>query len=30
MTAVLQAENIVKSFPGVLAVDSVSLELEKG
>lgn len=30
MTVVLQAENIVKSFPGVLAVDDVSLDLEKG
>jgi len=30
MTVVLQAENINKSFPGVLAVDHVSLELEKG
>lgn len=30
MTAVLQAENIIKSYPGVLAVDAVSLELEKG
>ncbi|MHC1781368.1 MAG: sugar ABC transporter ATP-binding protein [Anaerolineaceae bacterium] len=30
MTVVLKAENIVKSFPGVLAVDHVSLELEKG
>ena len=26
----MQAENIVKSFPGVLAVDHVSLDLEKG
>jgi ABC-type sugar transport system ATPase subunit len=30
MTAVLQAENIAKSFPGVLAVDHVNLSLEKG
>jgi ABC-type sugar transport system ATPase subunit len=30
MTVVLQAENIVKSFPGVLAVDHVSMDLEKG
>ncbi len=30
MTDVLQAQNIVKSFPGVLAVDHVSLNLEKG
>lgn len=30
MTAVLQAEQIVKSFPGVLAVDHVDLNLEKG
>src|SRR5512138_3421520 len=30
MVDVLQAQNIVKSFPGVLAVDHVSLKLEKG
>lgn len=30
MTEVLRAENISKSFPGVLAVDDVSLTLEKG
>jgi ABC-type sugar transport system ATPase subunit len=30
MTIVLQAENIVKSFPGVTAVDHVSLELAQG
>lgn len=30
MVDVLQAQNIVKVFPGVLAVDHVSLNLEKG
>jgi ABC-type sugar transport system ATPase subunit len=30
MTEVLRAENISKSFPGVLAVDDVSLTLERG
>jgi ABC-type sugar transport system ATPase subunit len=30
MVDVLQAQNIVKTFPGVLAVDHVSLNLEKG
>lgn len=30
MADVLQAQEIVKSFPGVLAVDHVSLNLEKG
>jgi len=30
MVAVLQAQNIVKRFPGVLAVDHVNLDLEKG
>ena len=30
MTVVMRAENITKSFPGVLAVDHVSLDLEKG
>jgi ABC-type sugar transport system ATPase subunit len=30
MEEVLRAENITKSFPGVLAVDNVSLKLEQG
>lgn len=30
MTVVLKAENITKRFPGVLAVDNVSMELHKG
>jgi ABC-type sugar transport system ATPase subunit len=30
MEDVLKAENISKSFPGVLAVDNVSLTLHKG
>jgi len=30
MTIVLKAENITKRFPGVLAVDNVSMELRKG
>jgi len=30
MTEVLRAENITKRFPGVLAVDRVSLELKRG
>jgi ABC-type sugar transport system ATPase subunit len=30
MTEVLRAENITKSFPGVLAVDQLSLTLERG
>jgi ABC-type sugar transport system ATPase subunit len=30
MTVVLRAENITKRFPGVLAVDNVSMELQQG
>ena len=30
MAEVLRAENITKAFPGVLAVDRVSLTLERG
>lgn len=30
MTVVLRAENITKRFPGVLAVDNISLELHQG